>query len=175
MLYRRGDVGPHIEQYLDPRLAKGGRLLNGGLYYDQLRAYMDSFPAGRLLVLLYEDILTAPQEQLNAIGSFLALDAGLRVPPVTSKVKDRTQSVISPGIRRVLAPFKSAVRPFRQAAIFRGARSLIAREPRYTALNSDLRKRLIDYYLPQMEKLAPVVGRDLSVWLANINTDSAHS
>jgi hypothetical protein len=173
MLYRRGDVGPDISQYLDPRIATGGRLLNGGLYYDQLCAYMDNFPAGRLLVLLYEDILSAPQEQLNTITNFLALESGLHVPPVMSKVKDRTQHVISPGVRHILAPFKSAVRPFRQTAIFRKARSLIAREPSYAALNGDLRKRLIEFYMPQMEKLAPLVGRDLSIWLANVNAEKA--
>jgi hypothetical protein len=173
MLYRRGAVGPDIAQYLDPRFAKGGRLLDGGLYYDQLRAYMDSFPDGRLLVLLYEDILTAPQGQLNAIAGFLALGSDLGVPPVTSKIKDRTQHVISPGFRHVLAPFKSAVRPFRETALFRKARSLIAREPNYAVLNSDLRSRLVEFYIPQMEKLAPLVGRDLSVWLANDNAEKA--
>lgn len=173
MLYRRGDVGPDIAQYLDPRVAKGGRLLNGGLYFDQLRAYLDNFPAGHLLVLLYEDILTMPQEQLNTTATFLALEANLRVPPVISKVKDKTQHVISPGIRRLLAPFKPAVRPFRQAALFKGARSLIAREPSYTALSSDMRKRLVDFYMPQVERLGPLVGRDLSIWLTKIGTPKA--
>jgi hypothetical protein len=171
MLYRRGDVGPDISQYLDPRIATGGRLLNGGLYYEQLCAYMDNFPAGRLLVLLYEDILTAPQEQLDTITAFLALESGLRVPPVLSKVKDRTQHVISPGVRHIFAPFKSAVQPFRRTAIFRMARSLIANEPNYAALNGDLRRRLVEFYMPQMEKLAPLVGQDLSIWLANVNAE----
>jgi hypothetical protein len=171
MLFRRGEVGPDIAQYLDPSHAKGGRLLNGGLYYDQLRAYMDSFPADRMLVLLYEDILTAPLKQLDAIARFFALDSGLGMPPLAEKVKDRTAPVISPGLRHVLAPFKAAVRPFRQTAMFRGVRSLIASEPSYAVLSSDLRKRLIDFYMPQMEKLAPLVGRDLSVWLTNVNAE----
>ncbi|MBX9459772.1 MAG: sulfotransferase [Rhizobium sp.] len=169
MLYRRGEVGSDIGQYLDPQVGGGDRLLRGGLYYDQLQAFMDSFPASRLLVLLYEGILTEPQSQLNTVARFLGLQSELDVPPVGSKVKDRTQSVVGPGLRRALAPLKPIVSPFRHAPVLRDLRSLIARPPRYAPLGDDLRKRLIEFYMPQVEKLGPLVGRDLSVWLADVD------
>jgi hypothetical protein len=168
MLYRRGEVGKDIVQYLDPRNAEGGRFLNGGLYYDQLRGFLELFPAERLLVLLYENIKTEPQRQLDTIQAFLGLDTGLKVPPVTARVKDKTQAVIGPGLRKVLAPLKSTVRPFRQSALFQNARSLIARELQYAPLSDDLRERLIDYYAPQVDRLGAIVRQDLSVWLRNV-------
>jgi hypothetical protein len=168
MLYRRGEVGKDIVQYLDPRNAEGGRFLNGGLYYDQLRGFLELFPAERLLVLLYENIKTEPQRQLDTIQAYLGLDTGLKVPPVTARVKDKTQAVIGPGLRKVLAPLKSTVRPFRQSALFQNARSLIARELQYAPLPDDLRERLIDYYAPQVDRLGAIVRQDLSAWLRNV-------
>ncbi|MDB5524065.1 MAG: heparan sulfate glucosamine 3-O-sulfotransferase [Rhizobium sp.] len=168
MLYRRGEVGKDVVQYLDPRKADGSRFLNGGLYYDQLRGFLDLFPADRLLVLLYENIKTEPQRQLDTVQNFLKLDTSLKVPPVTEKIKDKTQASIGPGLRKLLAPLKSTVRPFRRSALFQRARSLIARELRYTPLSDDLRRRLIDYYTPQVEKLGAVVQQDLSLWLNNV-------
>jgi hypothetical protein len=168
MLFRRGEVGKDIVQYLDPRSADGGRFLNGGLYYDQLRSFLDLFPAERLLVLLYENIKTEPQRQLDMVQAFLGLGVSLKVPPVGEKVKDKRLAVISPGLRKVLSPLKSTVRPFRQNPLFQSARALIAREPRYAPLDDDLRKRLIDYYAPQVEKLGEIVNRDLSPWLRSI-------
>ena len=169
MLYRRGEVGPEIAQYLDPRVADGGRFLKGGLYYDQLREYMDMFPSAQLLVLLYENILTAPKKQLQTVAAFLGLDDELDLPPVTSRVKDKTQSFIDPQLRRVLAPFKSGVRPFRETALFRGARDLIAKELRYPPMNSDLRMRLVDYYAPQVEKLERIGDHAFSSWLHDVS------
>ena len=168
MLYRRGEVGKEIDEYLDPRTAQEGRFLKGGLYYDQLRGFLDLFPAERLLVLLFESIKTEPQRQLDMVQAFLKLDAGLHIPPLTEKVKDKTQPVLSPGLRKALAPLKSTVRPFRQSALFKNMRSLVARETRYAPLTDDLRMRLIDYYSPQVERLGSIVRRDLSAWLHDV-------
>lgn len=168
MLYRRGEVGRDIARYLDPRNADGSRFLNGGLYFDQLRGFLDLFPPNQLLVLLFENIRTEPQKQLDAIGRFLGLETELRLPPVTGKVKDKTQAVIGPGLRRMLAPFKPIVKPFRETVPFKGARSLIARELEYSPLDADLRARLIDYYSPQVEKLGSIVKQDLSQWLREV-------
>jgi hypothetical protein len=172
MLYRRGEVGKDVRQYLDPRTAQGGRFLNGGLYYDQLRGFLDLFPSERLLVLLFESIRNEPQRQLDTVQAFLKLDAGLQIPPVTEKIKDKTQPVINPGLRKVLAPLKSTVRPFRQSSVFRNMRSLVAREMRYAPLSDDLRNRLIDYYSPQVERLGEIVRRDLSPWLHDVRPSS---
>lgn len=165
MLYRRGEVGSDIAHYLDPRSGEGGRFLNGGLYYQQLRPFLDGFGAGRVSVLLYETILSEPQRQLDAVASFLGLDDRLAVPVVGAKIKDKTQKVVSPRLRGLLRPFKAMVRPLRETAVFGATRALIARELRYPPLDRDLRQRLIDYYAPQVEQMQRLGGADFSIWL----------
>ncbi|MCF3641806.1 sulfotransferase domain-containing protein [Rhizobium sp. TRM95111] len=165
MLYRRGEVGRDIEQYLDPRVADGGRFLNGGLYYRQLCGFLEVFPADRFLILLFEDIRTQPQRQLDMVGAFLKLEGDLAIPPAEEKVKDKTQAVIGPHLRRILSPLKPLVKPIRQTGAFAAVRSLVAKELNYPALKPDLRSRLIEYYAGEVEQLGKSTGRDFSPWL----------
>jgi hypothetical protein len=167
MLYRRAEVGRDIAQYLDPRKGAGGRFLNGGLYFQQLQAYLDRFPADRLLVLLYEDLKADARTHLGRVRSFLKLEDNLPPQPLAKKVKDKSEPVVNPALRRVLRPLKPVVAPFRQNAGFRKLRSLIAGELRYAPLSRDLRERMADYYAPETEKLGALVGRDLTGWLRN--------
>jgi hypothetical protein len=165
MLFRRGEVNGDIKHYLDPRVADGGRFLNGGLYYRQLRGFFDVFPADRFLILLFEDIRTQPQRQLDLVGAFLKLEQDLVIPPVEEKVKDKTEAVIGPRLRRILSPLKPLVKPIRKTGAFTAVRSLVAREPAYPPLKADLRSRLTDYYAEEVEQLGRVMGRDFSPWL----------
>lgn len=169
MLYRRGEVGRDIAEYLDPRVASGSRFLNGGLYYQQLRQYLDRFPSEQLKVLLYENIRAAPQEQLNSVRDFLSLKLELRVPPVEKKIKDKTDPVISPSLRHILKPLKPVLAPFRNNVVLKALRSVIAHETEYSPLTPDLCERLIDFYAPEAEKLERVIDLDLSPWLNNVS------
>ncbi len=167
MLYRRAEVGRDIAQYLDPRQGAGGRFLNGGLYFQQLQGYLDGFPAEQLLVLLYEDLKADAHAQLGRARSFLKLEDNLSPKPLAKKVKDKSEPVIGPTLRRLLHPLKPIVAPFRQNTGFRKLRSLIAGELQYVPLSRDLRERITDYYAPETEKLGALVGRDLTGWLRN--------
>ncbi len=163
MLYRRGEVGTDITRYLDPRLAKGGRFLVGGLYCRQLEAYLDLFPAKNLQVLLYEHMRQNPQAHLDAVRDFLQLPSPLK--PVVNKVKDKTVPVVPPTLRKILQPLKPIAAPFRGNPIVEGLRSLVARELDYVPLSTDLRNRLVEFYAPEIERLGTLLKRDLSGWL----------
>lgn len=163
MLYRRGEVGTDITRYLDPRQAKGGRFLVGGLYCRQLEAYLDLFPAENLQVLLYEHMRQNPQAHLDAVRGFLQLSSPLY--PVVNKVKDKTVPVVPPKLRRLLQPLKPIAAPFRSNPIVKGLRSMVARELDYVPLPTDLRNRLVEFYAPETERLGALLKQDLSGWL----------
>ena len=167
MLYRRGDVDRDIAKYLDPRRAAGGRFLNGGLYFQQLQAYVDRFPAERILVVLYEDMNMDARAQLDRVRKFMNMPGDLPLRPLEKKVKDKAEPVINPTLRRLLRPFKPMVAPFRNNAGFKIIRSLAAAEVEYAPLTRDLRERMSDFYATEIEKLGAIVGRDLNGWLRN--------
>ena len=165
MLYRRGDVGPDIEHYLDPRNAKESRFLKGGLYHRQLSGYLEHFPAAHMLILLYEDAKSSPAAQLASVRSFLGLAALDSPLHVGERVKDKTTPVISPALRRYLRPLKPVVAPLRSRRSFKALRALVARPLKYPPLTTDLRESLIDYYDAEMKLLGKLLARDLSKWL----------
>ncbi|WEX75606.1 sulfotransferase domain-containing protein [Sinorhizobium numidicum] len=167
MLYRRAEVSRDIAQYLDPRRGAGGRFLNGGLYFQQLQSYLDRFPAEQLLVLLYEDMKVDAGIQLDRVRKFLKAADDLPVRPLEKKVKDKSEPIINPTLRRLLRPLKPVVAPFRKNAGFRKLRSLTASEVEYAPLSRDLRERMTDYYAAEIEKLGAIVGKDLNGWLRN--------
>ncbi|WP_026614510.1 sulfotransferase family protein [Ensifer aridi] len=167
MLYRRGEVGRDIATYLDPRSGAGGRFLNGGLYFQQLQAYLDRFPRDQILVVLYEDMKIDAGAQLDRVRKFLDIADDLPPRPLAKKVKDKTEPVIHPTLRRLLRPLKPIVAPFRQNAAFKKLRSIAAAEVQYAPLSRDLRERMSDFYAMEVEKLGTIVGRDLNGWLRN--------
>ncbi len=173
MLYRRGEVGIDIDRYLDPRKTDGNRFLSGGLYYSHLEQYISRFPVEQLLVLLYEDMKSAPGAQIARVRSHLGLAAS--TPPlfVKVKVKDKATPMIAPGLKRYLRPFKPLVAPLRQNQYFKALHAHFAREIAYPSLSADLQARLVDYYAADVERLSALLDRDLSNWL--LDTPSAVS
>jgi len=168
MLYRRGEVSRDIERHLDPEEGARDRFLKNGLYHGQLQAYLANYPADQLLILLFEDMQSAPAAHLARVRGFLGLPAAKSPLPVKERVKDRTTPVIAPALRSYLRPFKPIVAPLRQTSVFKALRGVVARELKYPALGEDLRARLVDYYAGETELLGKLMERDLSNWLRGV-------
>lgn len=165
MLYRRGVVNRDIQLHLDPFRAKQNRFLEGGLYHQQIKAYLEHYPSDQLLVLLYEDMLCSPEAQLALVREYLGLPASTSYLPINDKVKDKTTPMIAPALRRYLRPFKPAVAHLRENHYFKIVHRHLARPIEYPILTADLRERLVDYYGVEIEALGKLMKRDLSTWL----------
>ena len=89
------------------------------------------------------------------------------------RIKNKNAAMLSPIARRVLAPLKGAVAPWRENAAFRFARALIARRIDYPALTPALRDQLADYYREDVAALGRLLGRDLGGWLVEREPDAS--
>lgn len=163
MFYRRGQVDRDIERHLDPDGERTTRILDAGLYSQQLAAFYDRFP-GRVLVTFYENMLADPAAHLAGVRQFLGLDPRA-VFEVNGKVKDKTTPMLSPSFRKILKPLKPIVAPFRQTTAFRRLHSAVSQEIRYAQLTDGLRQRLVDYYSKDVRDLERMTGTDLGRWL----------
>ena len=166
MMYRRGEVGRNIEDYLDPRRRQNTRLISAGYYFQQLRLYYDLFPADQIFLTLYESIWTEPQAHLASVRRHLGLDPQQAPAMVQRKVKDKKEPQLGPELRRVLRPLKQVVAPLRPNPYFKRVHALLASEIRYTPLPADLRARLVEHYEAEIDGLRRLIGRDLSGWLS---------
>jgi len=174
MLYRRGEVDARIERYFQPGgptndrflgdQCLGDRFLEGGRYGRHLDQIDDLFPDEQILVVVYDDVLQHPDDHLAAIRDFLAIPA---LTPITTRVKDKTEAVVPPPMKRFLKRLKPVLSPYRGHPWFNKARKLVAREPRYPPLSPDLHAWLRDYYAEDIDQLARRLDRDLTAWLAD--------
>lgn len=165
MMYRRGEVGRDIEEYLDPAKSSKTRLVSAGLYYQELLTYYNLFPAENILVTFYETLRMCPETQLATVRGFLGLPAECSAVFVQSKVKDKTVPMLRPGLRRLLRSVKPIAAPFRSNLYFRKIHAALASEIRYSPFPESIRQRLTDHYAPDVEALGRLMGRDLSSWL----------
>jgi hypothetical protein len=166
MHYRRGEVSKDIERYLDPARTPIPRLLEDGFYHRHLVNFMRVFPAAQIQVLLYDDIRARPAQVFRDVCGYLGIDDTVAPQAVERRVKDKDIPVVPPSARRVLAPLKRLVQPFRQTRVFDAIRSLIARRLRYPPLTPELRERLTAHYADDVARLSELLGRDLSMWMA---------
>ena len=166
MHYRRGQVNRDIDRYLDARRTPIPRLLEDGFYHRHLTNFLRTFPLPRLKILLYDDIRERPREVFREVCGHLGIDDAVEPQAVEQRVKDKETPRVPPRARQLLAPFKAIVQPYRGTRAFVAAHSLIARRLRYPPLAPELRRRLQAYYAEDIARLGDLLGRDLSVWLA---------
>ncbi|MEI3855796.1 MULTISPECIES: sulfotransferase domain-containing protein [unclassified Ensifer] len=165
MLHRRGEATGDIERYLDPRHGAGGRFLEGGLYFQQLRRFLDLFPRERMLVLFYEDLKRDAVGQVHDLRRFLTLEENPTFEPMAQKIKDKTKPLVDARLRRLLKPLKPFVAPLRDTRGFEFVRSIVSAEFKYVPLNKELTSRMVGYYEHETDRLAGLLGRDLDDWL----------
>jgi hypothetical protein len=166
MHYRRGQVNRDIDRYLDAARTPIPRLLDDGFYYRHLMSFLRLFPSGQIRVLLYDDIRQRASEVFRGVCGYLGIDDTVAPQSVERRVKDKDTPVIPPSARRVLAPLKELVRPYRQTRPFVAIRSVVARTLRYPPLSPEARERLATLYAEDVAGLSELLGRDLSMWLA---------
>jgi hypothetical protein len=164
MHYRRGQVSRDVDRYLDPARTPIPRLLDHGFYYRQLMNFMRVFPSGQIRILLYDDIRQRPGEVFADVCGFLGIDGTVAPQSVERRIKDKATPVIPPSARRILAPLKALVAPYRQTRAFAAVRRLFARTLRYPPLTPALRERLATLYAEDIAGLSELLGRDLSIW-----------
>ncbi len=175
MHFRRGQASKNIEHYLDPERTTIPRLLHDGLYFRHLSAFLQHFKAKQILVTVYEEMERSPQQVFANICRHIGIDNPVEPLDVTRRVKGKETNMLPLVIRNHLAPFKAVVAPFRQTAVFRSGRALIARPNRYPPLIESLRARLADYFRPDVEDLSALLKRDFSEWLAPAAPDAARN
>ncbi|MEN7538023.1 sulfotransferase family protein [Aurantiacibacter flavus] len=164
MLFRRGDVGDDIDNYLDPSKGEHPRILGAGHYARHLQKYIDLFGREQLLILFYEGVKANPDQQMASVRSYLGLPSRPLAPSSRGKVKDKTVPVVPGPLRKRLAWMKPIARPLRGTPAFEALRGSIARDTEYPPLTEELKKRLYEYYAPSIEVLEGMSGQSLTHW-----------
>jgi Sulfotransferase family len=158
----------HIELCLrntDPALGPLRPFLEYGLYYQQVKRYLDAFSPARVRIYIYEEAWQSPSRFLHDLFCFLGVDAQVHVDTSIKDLERRgpksmplhyalRKSGLTPAMKKFLpAPFQISLR----SALFK-------RKPLIQLAPKD-RQYTMEYYCADIQKLSGLLGRDLSAWL----------
>jgi hypothetical protein len=150
----------------DRRLGELYPFLEFGLYSEQVERFRAHFPAAQIRIALYEELTDDPVGFLRGLFGFLGVDQTFEV--------DRTERHMQATVPRSFGLRNS----LRGIGVWDVARRILPRSARgrikkavYRSrpsmkMSKDDRAWLIDYYRDDVGKLASLLDRDLSGWLA---------
>ena len=155
------DIGH--EQYL--------QTLQQGCYAAYLKQYLERFGRDRIHTLFYEDLGTEPLNVLEDVCHFTGIDKGF-YKDYAFKVTNRTETMRNADIHQKYRSFRFQVRQWtHNRPLVHWSLRVMKRaiEPLYLRLNTrpnenvsiseKTRHRLIDYYKPDVLKLAELIGK----------------
>ncbi len=141
-----------------------------GYYYDQLKRYYDLFPESQMRVLIFEEFKKDPQAALQDLCAFLDIPYQLR-PQLEEKAahanKTRVPRTILVTIpftvyRKYVRPVTGKVKVVDNPVMW--LEQQFYKDARYEKMSPDIRQQLIDQYQESNQKLADLLGKDLSIW-----------
>jgi hypothetical protein len=137
-----------------------------GLYTEQVRRYVDHFPARQLSISLYEDSVTNYREWFTGLLSFLGVDTKF-VPPEVD-VPSKPHIPRFPGVSHAmkLGQIKRLVGATLPSGLKSKLQRLPHREDPLPTLPTEDRARLVAYYRKDILRLEDLIQRDLSAWLS---------
>jgi hypothetical protein len=161
---RRGRRGPPPS--FEEALETDSRLLDGGLYADQLRRWLDLFPERQLLVLLFDRLVEDEGGFMAAIYRHLGVDDSF-----SPRWLGRTyNAVLYPRLRGLLhrVGLEWGVERLRASRLgdFIRARHQRRRRPGYRPMRSETRGKLAAFFAEPNRRLEGLLGVDLTAWRA---------
>ncbi|RJF93643.1 sulfotransferase family protein [Sphingomonas cavernae] len=164
MLFRRGSVSGDPGRYLNPGTSENLRFLENGRYATHIARYLGNIPREQLKIILHDDVRGSPEQTLRDVSTHIGIEPWIVAENLADRKNDSETPLLPLGVRRLARPFKQAVRRHRDELWFKTIRGALAHPVQYPPLSDDLRARLHDFYLPELETLQSMIGRDLKCW-----------
>jgi hypothetical protein len=164
----RSPFREHLDMCLGARAGKltiHYPLLEVGLYYEQVRRYLERFPRRNIRIFLYEEAWRDPQGLLSDLFRFLGVDSTFR--PDLSRKRLVRRAPRFPALNQALkrADIVHDVSRVVPEWLRSPVRSLLFRRGRNLTLEASDRRFLVDYYRDDIQRLSTLLGRDLRAWL----------
>ncbi len=157
---------------LEEALAGDPELLASAQYATYLQKWQEAFSNDQILVTLYDDLCVSPQRYMDRLFTFLDIPGGLlsaadlrhvhsseRMTQPRNFVVTRTATAIADWCKaRNLDNLVARVRDSQLRGVFLGGGAP------FPEVSHAARKRIKELFLPEVESLQMMIGRDLSMW-----------
>jgi hypothetical protein len=139
--------------------------LEVGLYYEQVKRYLDIFPREQVKILFYDDYKKDPAGTMKGLFSFLHVD-----PDFTPDLSKRYNEAGMPRFGKLnywltQIGVYGLVKKLFPASLKEKLKSIIYTKDNIPTITPEEKQYLIEYYRKDIEQLSRLVQRDLSAWL----------
>jgi hypothetical protein len=141
-------------------------LLEFGLYYDQVKRYLQVFPAGNVKIYLYEDYKRNPKETLADLFRFLSVDPGFHPDMTRRMMEPHVPQFVKAAYFLKRYGLWQRVKRWSPRFLERPLRAAAFRKRANLALSPEDRQTLQAYYRDDILRLADLLNRDLGAWLS---------
>ncbi|MCB8920912.1 MAG: sulfotransferase domain-containing protein [Ardenticatenaceae bacterium] len=151
--------------------------LGTSMYFEWIQRYLHYFKREKLLVVIFEDMIAHPVEELAKVFAFLEVNTAFT--PLTAQTKTnatfkaRNETLFT--LYRCFSLSRSRMwleslvpqkaRPFLRNKI----RGVLGGQAKPPALSSDMQQHLSTYFEPEIQRLEFFLGRSLNVWRSGNN------
>ena len=166
-----GDASRNIEQELSLK----SFYVQRGLYYQQIKEYLDFFPKEKLKVLIFDDLKHDPELFLREIYTYLGVDEDFKPGILNRKENARKPP---PRFMQLYNPLREAymsvVRQKPEVEVFvqklrrKGYLApfdAVMRGGQYPKLTSEIEFSLANFFREDVRQLSEFLDRDLSHWI----------
>ena len=137
-----------------------------GLYYNQVKRYLETFPEKNVKIILYDDYKENPLKTLNEIWDFLEVSKD--VEPDMSKRYNTAAIPKYPRLNTIARKFYTILTPILPLDTREKMKNYykkITMKPEKRKLLDSERRILLEYFEEDIKKLSKLINRDLSNWL----------
>jgi len=143
-----------------------GRYVDRGRYDEQLERYRERFDSDQLLVLLHRDLVDDPSRVARDL--YAHVGASAIAPPSPDRRVNKSGVPSSRVLHRVLTglqPVRDALGPWIPEQAVAWVNRVKNRNLEQPVMSNCARDRLRETFRPHIERLEPMIGRDLHDWL----------
>ena len=141
-------------------------LLEFGLYYNQVKRYLQVFPAGNIKIYLYEDYRRNPKETLADLFRFLSVDPSFHPDMTRRMMEPHVPQFVKAAYFLKRYGLWQRVKRWSPRFLERALRAAAFRKRANLALSPEDRQTLQAYYRDDILRLADLLNRDLGAWLS---------
>ncbi len=136
-----------------------------GMYYEQVKRYLDTFPKEQIKIILYDDYRRDARITLKEICNFLSVDSSFRFEfsKEHNKAMIPRTKVVSLMMRQ--KGFKNIVKELFPKSWKKAISKIFFTDKNLPKLTIEDRKYLIKLYTEDIQKLSQLINRDLSDWI----------
>lgn len=142
-----------------------------GLYYDNVKHYLDTFGQEKVLILFNEDLESNPQNVISKVCNFLKIDASF-VPKIDFTKQNTAHLTKNPKISHLLNKYSqysmlwNGLKKIFPIQLLRRLKTIINPSMPFqeTLTNEKTIQQLKAYYKEDINKLETLLNRDLSAW-----------